>query len=272
MGSGVIYYEYEKREKFEDYNMKADAELGTFKIRCYHLDNEAFVHPLHSARFDPDRLYEIPIKALMADKILSSSKDEKLSTGRSRSSRRPTPHYSPRGMPVAQRERSTSSVKGTRSFRYGTTSSSLRKPRSWELIPPSEGWMCDDDEEKEIGRMEPSVKNEVFREEEPEEEDLEEEDEESKKEEGPEDGFPVSPSLPMDIDAEDDYLRFINELERPPEYSPLRSSQAFVPDVPVEASDRQSDSHDDLSYDLSGVSQSSVPRPSLGDLCEGQAG
>ncbi|MED6111138.1 hypothetical protein PIB30_049713 [Stylosanthes scabra] len=23
MGSGVIYYEYEKREKFEDYNMKA---------------------------------------------------------------------------------------------------------------------------------------------------------------------------------------------------------------------------------------------------------
>ncbi|MED6133031.1 hypothetical protein PIB30_024556 [Stylosanthes scabra] len=29
MGSGIISYEYEKREKFEDYNMKADAELGT---------------------------------------------------------------------------------------------------------------------------------------------------------------------------------------------------------------------------------------------------
>ncbi|MED6160341.1 hypothetical protein PIB30_050587 [Stylosanthes scabra] len=33
MGSGVIYYEYEKREKLEDYDLKADAELGTFKIR-----------------------------------------------------------------------------------------------------------------------------------------------------------------------------------------------------------------------------------------------
>ncbi|MED6223877.1 hypothetical protein PIB30_078418 [Stylosanthes scabra] len=29
MGSGIISYEYEKREKFEDYNMRADAELGT---------------------------------------------------------------------------------------------------------------------------------------------------------------------------------------------------------------------------------------------------
>ncbi|MED6145309.1 hypothetical protein PIB30_023891 [Stylosanthes scabra] len=77
MGSGVIYYEYEKREKFEDYDMKAYAELGTFKIRCYHFDDESFVHPLHSVRFDPDRPYEIPIEALMADKILSISKDEK---------------------------------------------------------------------------------------------------------------------------------------------------------------------------------------------------
>ncbi|MED6118347.1 hypothetical protein PIB30_001573 [Stylosanthes scabra] len=130
MGSGVIYYEYKKREKFEDFGMKADAELRTFKIRRYHFDEESFVHPLHSVRFDPNRPYETPIEALMADKILSSSKDEKSSTGRSRSSRRPTPHYSPRGIPVAQHERSTPSVKGTRSFRYGTTSSSLRKTRS----------------------------------------------------------------------------------------------------------------------------------------------
>ncbi|MED6183323.1 hypothetical protein PIB30_036872 [Stylosanthes scabra] len=113
MGSGVIYYEYEKREKFEDYDMKAAAELGIFKIRRYHFDNESFVHPLHNVRFDPDRPYEISIEALMADKILSSSKDEKSSTERSRSTRQPTPHHSPRIMPVAQRERSTSSVKGT---------------------------------------------------------------------------------------------------------------------------------------------------------------
>ncbi|MED6197906.1 hypothetical protein PIB30_061207, partial [Stylosanthes scabra] len=29
MGSGIIFYEYEKREKFEDYDTRADAELGT---------------------------------------------------------------------------------------------------------------------------------------------------------------------------------------------------------------------------------------------------
>ncbi|MED6152436.1 hypothetical protein PIB30_092092 [Stylosanthes scabra] len=153
MGSGVIYYEYEKREKFEDHDMKADAELGTFKIRRYHFDDESFVHPFHSVRFDPNRPYEIPIEALMPDNILSASKSEESPAERQRSSRRPSPHYSPRTMPVAQRERSTSSVKGTRSFRCGTASSSVRKPRSWELIPSSEGWMCDADDEKEIGGM-----------------------------------------------------------------------------------------------------------------------
>ncbi|MED6110719.1 hypothetical protein PIB30_045428 [Stylosanthes scabra] len=156
MGSGVIYYEYEKREKFEDHDMEADAELGTFKIRRYHFDDESFVHPLHSVRFDPDRPYEIPIEVLMVDKILSVSKSEESSAERKRSSRRPSPYYSSRTMPVAQRERSTSSVKGTRSFRRSTASSSVRKPRSWELIPPSEGWMCDADDEKEIGGMDPS--------------------------------------------------------------------------------------------------------------------
>ncbi|MED6148835.1 hypothetical protein PIB30_056807, partial [Stylosanthes scabra] len=120
MGSGVIYYEYEKREKFEDHDMRADAELGTFKIRRYHFDNESFVHPLHSVWFDPDRPYEIPIEALMADKIASASKSEESSAERRRSS----PHYSPRTMPVAQCERSTSSVKGTHSFRRGTASGS----------------------------------------------------------------------------------------------------------------------------------------------------
>ncbi|MED6123979.1 hypothetical protein PIB30_054666 [Stylosanthes scabra] len=99
MGSGVIYYEYEKREKFEDHGMRADAELGSFKIRRYHFDNDA-------------------------------SKSEKSSAERQSSSRRPSPHYSPRTMLVAQRERSTSSVKGTRSFRRSTASSSVRKSRS----------------------------------------------------------------------------------------------------------------------------------------------
>ncbi|MED6118345.1 hypothetical protein PIB30_001571 [Stylosanthes scabra] len=111
--------------------------------------------------------------------------------------------------------------------------------------------------------MEPSVKNEVSSEEEleeeypeEEEEDPEEESEEPKKEESLEDGIPASSSLPMDIDAEEDYLRYINELERPPEHSPLRSCQASVPDIPVKAFDRHSDNHNDSSYDLSGVWQS----------------
>ncbi|MED6114294.1 hypothetical protein PIB30_078961 [Stylosanthes scabra] len=237
MGSGVMYYEYEKREKFEDYDMK----------------------------FDPDRPYEIPIEALMADKVLSSPKDEKSSTRRSRSSRCPTPQLSPRGMPTAHRERSTSSVKGTSYFRYGVASSSLRKPRSWELIPPSEGWMCEGDEEEKIGGMEPSVNTKVSSEEDPEEEDPEEEDpeeeeEEAEEEEDSEEGIPASPSLPMDIDAKEDYQRYIEELGRRPEPTLPRSNQAFVPDVPVEASDRLSDGHNTSSYDLSGV----WPTPSSG--------
>ncbi|MED6131912.1 hypothetical protein PIB30_014358 [Stylosanthes scabra] len=229
--------------------MKADAELGTFKIRHYHFDDESFVHPLHSVRFDADRSYKILIEALMADKILSSSNDEKSSTERSRSFRRPMPHYSPRGMP------STQPVLALSVMGWLVLSSSLRKPRSWELISPSEGWMCDCDDEKEIGGMEPSIINEVSSEEEdPEEqEDPKEEEEESKEEEDPEERIPTSSSLPMDIDAEEDYLRYIDELERPPEYSLLHSSQASVPDVPVETSDRLSDGHNASSYDLSGV-------------------
>ncbi|MED6201026.1 hypothetical protein PIB30_091003 [Stylosanthes scabra] len=105
MGSGVIYYEYEKRDKFEDYDLKADAGLGTFKIRRYHFDNESFVHPLHSVRFYPDRPYEIPIEAFMADQPLSPSDNRKTSTRGSHRSRRssPTLHYSPRGLSSTQR-------------------------------------------------------------------------------------------------------------------------------------------------------------------------
>ncbi|MED6218744.1 hypothetical protein PIB30_029322 [Stylosanthes scabra] len=252
----IIYYEYEKREKFEDYDMKVDAELGNFKIRHYHFDDESFVHPLHSVRFDPDHLYEIPIEVLMADKILSSSKDEKLSTKRPRSSRRPTPHYSPGTMSVAQRERSTSSVKGTRSFRRGTTNGSFRKPRSWEFIVSSEGWMCEADDKKEIGGTDPSKKEESS------EEDLEMEEEEPEETGNPKDRNPATPSLTMDIDAEEDYQRYIEELGRAPEPFPLRSSQASVPDEPVETADRQSVSHDGSSYNLSGVWKSQSLSPS----------
>ncbi|MED6133816.1 hypothetical protein PIB30_031713 [Stylosanthes scabra] len=234
MGSDVIYYEYEKRE---------------------------------NVRFDHDRPYEIPIEALMTDKVLSSSKDEKSSTQNSSSSRHPTPRYSPRGMPSSQRVSLTSSAKGTSSFRYRMASSSLSKPESWELIPPSEGWMCNGDNEKEIGGMKPTVKKEVSSEEDPEEEedpkeeDPEDEGKESEEEdEDSEKGIPASPSLPMDIDADEDYLYYIEELERLREPSPPRSSQSSLLDTPAEASDRQSDGHNASSYDLSRV----WPTPSCG--------
>ncbi|MED6199702.1 hypothetical protein PIB30_078440 [Stylosanthes scabra] len=165
----------------------------------------------------------------MADKIASASKSEESSAERRRSSRRPSPHYSPRTMPVAQRERSTSSVKGTRSFRRGTASGSIKKPKSWELIPLSEGWMCDADDEKEIGGMDPSEKGESS------EEDPEMEEEYPEEAGNPKDRVPATPSLPMDIDAEEDFQRYVEELGRAPKPSPLRSSQASVPDEPVDA-------------------------------------
>ncbi|MED6125118.1 hypothetical protein PIB30_065602 [Stylosanthes scabra] len=183
----------------------------------------------------------------MADKIASASKSEESSAERRRSSRRPSPHCSPRTMPVAQRERSTSSVKGTRSFRRGTANSSVRKPMSWELILPSEGWMCDADDEKEVGGTDPSEKGESS------EEDPEMEEEYPEEAGNPEDRVPATPSLPMDIDAEEDFQRYVEELGRAPEPSPLHSSQASVPDEPVEVADRQSASHDGSSYDVSGV-------------------
>ncbi|MED6126964.1 hypothetical protein PIB30_083572 [Stylosanthes scabra] len=249
MGSGVIYYEYEKCEKFEDYDLKADVELGTFKIRRYHFDDESFVHPLHSIRFDPDRPYEVPIEALIADRPLSSSGNGKTSTRVSHPSRRPspTPHYSPRGLSLSQQV--SSSSKATNSLHRRVASKKLRPPKSWKLIPPSEGWMCEgDEEEKEIGGMKPSIeKKGVSKEEGEEEEDLEED------EEDPEEEVPASTSLPMDIDATEDYLQFIGELERHPEYSPIHSGHASVLDSPEDSSDRHSDSHGVPSYDLFGV-------------------
>ncbi|MED6125614.1 hypothetical protein PIB30_070297 [Stylosanthes scabra] len=151
MGSGVIYYEYKKREKFEDYDLKADAELGTFKIRRYHFDDESFVHPLHNVRFDPDRLYEVPIEALMADNHFCSSNKGRDSARGSHHSRRssPTLHYSPR------------------------MSSSTRR-----VVSPSLTVMCEGaEEEKEIGGMEPSVDKEEACKEDEEEEDPEEKEE-----------------------------------------------------------------------------------------------
>ncbi|MED6200929.1 hypothetical protein PIB30_090075 [Stylosanthes scabra] len=188
MGRGVIYYEYEKREKFEDYDLKADAELGTFKIRRYHFDNESFIHPLHSVRFDPDRPYEVPIEALMADQPLSSSDKGKTYARGSHHSRRlsPTPHYSLR------------------------MSSSTRR-----VVLPS-----------------PTV---------------------------------ASSSLcrRVAVDADEDYLQYLEVLQHSLEYSFIHSRHASVPDLPKNSSVRHSVSHGTPSYDLSGVWPLSSSGPSI---------
>ncbi|MED6187255.1 hypothetical protein PIB30_074703 [Stylosanthes scabra] len=183
MESGVIYYEYEKREKYEDFDEKANADLGTIKISRYHFDDESFVHPLHSDRFDPDRSYEIPIESLLTNQPLSSSGNGKSSTRGSHPSRqsRPTLHYSPRRSLSTRRLSSSFPAITSSSLRRRVAGRELRPPKSWELISPSEGWMYKgDEEEKKIGGMEHSVeKDETSKKEEEEEE---EEDPEEKEE------------------------------------------------------------------------------------------
>ncbi|MED6180652.1 hypothetical protein PIB30_012250 [Stylosanthes scabra] len=102
--------------------------------------------------------------------------------------------------------------------------------------------MCDADDEKEIGGMDPSDKGESS------EEDPEMEEE-----------------YPEEADAEEDFQRYVEELGRAPEPSPLRSSQASAPEVPVEAADRQSASCDSPSYNA----QSTVSK--IGVLQEGSS-
>ncbi|MED6179308.1 hypothetical protein PIB30_115933, partial [Stylosanthes scabra] len=66
--------------------------------------------------------------------------------------------------------------------------------------------MCDADDEKEIGGMDPSEKGESS------EEDPEMEEEDPEEAGNPEDRVPATPSLPMDIDAEEDFQRYVEEL------------------------------------------------------------
>ncbi|MED6187776.1 hypothetical protein PIB30_079732, partial [Stylosanthes scabra] len=62
----IIYYEIEKREKYEDSNERADSDLAIVKTRRHHFDDEPFVHLLHSIRFDLDHPYDLPVESLLA--------------------------------------------------------------------------------------------------------------------------------------------------------------------------------------------------------------
>ncbi|MED6177355.1 hypothetical protein PIB30_097394, partial [Stylosanthes scabra] len=89
----------------------------------------------------------------------------------------PIPHYSSRRSSSTRRVSSSFPAITSSSLRRIVAGKELRPPKSWELIPPSEGWMCEGDvEEKEIRGMEPSLDKEE------EEKDLEEEEDDPEKE------------------------------------------------------------------------------------------
>ncbi|MED6139877.1 hypothetical protein PIB30_088056 [Stylosanthes scabra] len=106
-----------------------------------------------------------------------------------------------------------------------------RPVKSWKLIPPSEGWMCEgnDVEEKRVS-----------------EEEVEKNEDANGIEEG---AVPRA----MDVDADEDYLQYLEELRHHPEYSPAHSSQAFAQYPSDDAQSLPSDARSQPSFDLSGI-------------------
>ncbi|MED6174080.1 hypothetical protein PIB30_065447 [Stylosanthes scabra] len=75
----------------------------------------------------------------------------------------------------------------------------------------------------------------------------------------------------MDVDADEDYLQYSEEIRRHPEYSSVHISQAFTQHSSDDVRSQSSDSHSQLSYDLFGiwlppVGPSSVDVPKIGML------
>ncbi|MED6141919.1 hypothetical protein PIB30_108232, partial [Stylosanthes scabra] len=57
----------------------------------------------------------------------------------------------------------------------------------------------------------------------------------------------------MDMDADEDYSQYLEELHRHPEYSPVHSSQVFAQNPSDDARSPSSDAHGQPSFDLSGI-------------------
>ncbi|MED6115318.1 hypothetical protein PIB30_089323 [Stylosanthes scabra] len=170
MGSGVIYYEIEKREKYEDSDERADSDLAVVKTRRYHFDDEPFIHPLHSVQFDPDRLYELQLS-----------------------------HFWLSDVEILQEE-------GTPLRRDPIHQGELVRHHS--TLP-----LVLVDEVKGIEEVEKKEE--------------EEEEEEDPDEEPSEEEMPTAPRV-MEVHADEDYLKYLEELCHHPEYSPVHSSQAFA--------------------------------------------
>ncbi|MED6136708.1 hypothetical protein PIB30_058263 [Stylosanthes scabra] len=130
-----------------------------------------------------------------------------------------------------------------------------RQLKSWELIPPSAGWMCEGDEvegKKASDVVPKRVDNGEGIEKGYKDEKDKEEKEEDLKEDTPEEEMPAIPHA-MDEDADKDYLIYLEELQRHPEYSPVHSSQAFAQRPLNDAHSQSSHAHSQPSYDLSGI-------------------
>ncbi|MED6134018.1 hypothetical protein PIB30_033643 [Stylosanthes scabra] len=85
-----------------------------------------------------------------------------------------------------------------------------------------------------------------------EEEEEEEEKEKEKEEDAPEEEMHVIPRL-IDVDADGDYLQYLEELQRHPQYSPIHSSQTFSQYPSDGYPSQSSNAHSQPSFDLSGV-------------------
>ncbi|MED6199555.1 hypothetical protein PIB30_077050 [Stylosanthes scabra] len=225
IGSGVIYYEIEKREKYEDSDERADSDLAVVKTQRYHFDDEPFIHPLHSVRFDPDCPYKFPIESLLALRRGDPSRGKDPTLRRSGPSTRasPIPPYSPLS-PVSRLGSPPSLSKIIPLTQCLEGEIPLK---SWELIQLFVGWMCDGDEVEGKGasggipvRVEEA--NGIEEEDKKEEEEEEDPEEDLSKEE-----MSAAPRG-MDVEADEDYLQYLEELRRNPEYSPVHSSQAFA--------------------------------------------
>ncbi|MED6210428.1 hypothetical protein PIB30_064092 [Stylosanthes scabra] len=205
----------EKREKYEDSNERADSDLAVVKTR--------------SVQFDPDRPYELPIKLLLALRRRDHSRGWDPSPQRSGPSRRasPTPQYSPLS-PVS---RLGSPPSLTKIIPLTQRLEGDRPLKSWELKPPSEGWMCDGDEVEGKG-VSGGISARVDEAKGIEEDDKKEEEEEDPEEDPSKEEMPAVPRV-MDVDANEDYLQYLKELRHHPEYSPVHSSQAFAQNPPT---------------------------------------
>ncbi|MED6218294.1 hypothetical protein PIB30_025385 [Stylosanthes scabra] len=139
MGSRIIYYEIQMREKYEDSDEKVDSELAIVKTSRYHSDDENFVHPLHSIQFDLDRLCELPVESLLACQRRGPSERKEHSPQKSGPSRRSssTPCYSPL-RPITWLGTPSSYHKVGSSPRGQLEQGVVRLPKSRELILSSE--------------------------------------------------------------------------------------------------------------------------------------